>query len=580
MRTLARTRIRYTLIIKDRLAALGHPRILVPLFFLVLLIVGVGIHKDFGISWDEKTQYIIGKENTERIATGKPLSDHVGRRFHGASVEVFLYNLPKLLGAENAQELFQVRHLGGFFIFFLGVVAFYFLGKRHFRDWRLGLLGAVMLAVSPRIFAHSFFNSRDIPTLVFFVVSMLTLLRVLENRTDMNIILHAMSCALVMSIRMVGLLMPLLTVVGFFLTRKNEYTERRKTEMQICIFLLIWIAGTMLLWPLLWDEPLKNFLDAYKNMSTKEPGGFYFGKNETGMPWHWIPVWMFISTPIVYTLFFLTGLQRYASLFRRSTLATLSHRRNEILFLLWLLIPTTMIMVGFGNIFDTWRHVFFVYPAFLLISLEGIRSIPKLVSSFTEKWNEIAQRIAYGALALSIVLTTGWMVISHPLQYVYFSIPRAWAEGNFELDYWGLAYTQAFEYILELDDSDIIPVIVTGSSGITNINMLKPEQRSHFIFVGKNEDAKYALDNFRKHQYEQGYLSITKIHSIYAGNIEVLGVYKNPNWNINMFDDLTKFQETRTNDLLFYFGEYFMDASDADYAEPLNDIMKLYFEVP
>src|SRR3989338_629691 len=117
----------------------------------------------YGISWDEKTQYVIGLEAYETVFHGKEWSLDPGRRYHGPAFELFLSTLEHLFPLRTAQQVFSLRHFINFFSFALGVSLLFFFARRHFQHWGWGLLTTSMLVMSPRIFGHAFFNSRDIP---------------------------------------------------------------------------------------------------------------------------------------------------------------------------------------------------------------------------------------------------------------------------------------------------------------------------------------------------------------------------------------------------------------------------------
>ncbi len=85
-------------------------------------------------------------------------------------------------------------------------------------------------------------------------------------------------------------------------------------------------------------------------------------------------------------------------------------------------------------------------------------------------------------------------------------------KNNFELDYWGLSYRKALEYILENDKDEIIKVYVTEGVGFFNRYILDPESRDRLAYVENPEDAKYFISNYRYHPgdypYENEYYSI------------------------------------------------------------------------
>ena len=100
----------------------------VGVFFLVVLVIGVLVHDNYGISWDEKTQYVMGMEAYETVFYGKEWTTDPGRRYHGTVFELFLYTLEKVLSVKNAQQVFFMRHFVSFLVFYLGVFFLYLLG--------------------------------------------------------------------------------------------------------------------------------------------------------------------------------------------------------------------------------------------------------------------------------------------------------------------------------------------------------------------------------------------------------------------------------------------------------------------
>lgn len=520
-----------------------YERFVVPAVFCLLLLFGWLAHADFGMSWDEKTQYVIGRETYETVFEGYPVSEDSGRRFHGPLIEFILYSAQQLWSFESARDVFVFRHLLSFLIFYGGLIAFYFLCKRLLEDWRLALLGVVLLFCSPRIFAHSFVNTRDVPTLVLFIVSMFTLYRFLEKKTYGSAAVHALACAALLATRITGILLIALTIFGLAVDWKK--LNLKKIGLLAGMYLFSTIALTITFWPLLWENPVENFLAAYQNMSNKSGGGFYLGQKTNGNPWHWIPVWLTVTTPLAYTVFFTLGL--------KSTL-----QRKHWLILLWFFVPVLSIMVGMGQIFDTWRHVFFVYPAFLIISLAGIECSHRYIL------HKIQRPYAKYTVPVFLSLYVGtiglWMMRNHPLQYAYFSVPAAYAAENFERDYWGIAFHAAYKKILALEPGDhIISIAINGGGSINNLNMLTPAER-HRITLKDPYNAKYYVDNWRSTDYQAGLTDEVLVDTVQVDGIRLVDIYANPLWkpdpNVKPLD--------HNRELVFAFGKDFMDPERAD----------------
>jgi len=66
--------------------------------------------------------------------------------------------------------------------------------------------------VSPRIFADAFFNSKDIPFLAVFIINIHTMMRLFDRPTWSRALCHALVSGILIAIRVLGLLIPCLTV--------------------------------------------------------------------------------------------------------------------------------------------------------------------------------------------------------------------------------------------------------------------------------------------------------------------------------------------------------------------------------
>ncbi|MDO8648280.1 MAG: glycosyltransferase family 39 protein [Candidatus Peregrinibacteria bacterium] len=538
--------------ISDQLSAVSM-RLLVVVFFVLLLLVGVLANDDYGLSWDEKTQYMLGQEALSTVIDGDPWTQEPGRRFHGPVFEIVLTATENVFHVSSPRSVFLLRHFINFLSFYLGAVFLYLLAKKHFRSRAFGLLATLLLVLSPGVFGHAFFNSRDIPALSLFVVCIYTLLLFAEKATLPRALVHAFATAALIGIRMTGILIPVLTVV-YILAELLFPPVRRETKdswRRVCVLLTVYLVGvclfTVLVWPLLWEQPVRHFLDAYAYMSSKSAGGFFFGKNIESNPWYWVPVWIGINTPLLYTGLFLVGIAVLVRDFSRHPFAFLREQRRELLFLAWFFLPILAIIVLKSGIFDSWRHVFFLYPAFLLIGLTGLRWILNRFQAIRYPAVRVGLPLIF---ALSLLSTGIWMVRNHPFQYIYFSLPKQYIEGNFELDYWGTSFRQGMEYVLATDDSRYIPFFVTSSPGWLVINILTSEQRSRVLLVDDPKDAKYILDNFRWNNYVHDAPEEYKVHAITAGGIEILSIYRNPHWNDSMVDPRIALPVDR---IVFYF---------------------------
>ncbi len=508
-------------------------------FFGVTLILGLVVSRDYGISWDEKAMHVLGEEAFNYIFHGTPYPTHVGIRFHGAWFEVLQYALESLLHLRYARHVYMLRHAMDFVFFWAGLVGMYVIGMQTFKQRGWALFCAVMLLLSPRIFGHSFVNARDVPAMVCFIWKMAALLYFLHEPSFRRAILFGIASGFVMSLRVGGLFIPLYVLIFLGLHILEEHlqgwhTDGKRYAGLLAVYGVTFACSTIALWPLLWSHPLQNFMEAMNNMMTAQQaaGGFYFGKIVSEpLPWHWIPVQAAISTPPLYTVLFLGQVAALAVAACTKPRSLLLKNRDALLFFLWFIIPILIVIVLKGHLFDEWRHVYFIYPALLLLAAHGLRNLWNWIGALHDERRKVILQTGAVLIVLSTFLETGiWVVRNHPLEYRYYSIPSRWVEGYFPLDYWGLSYRQGFKWLLNYDKSELITVQVTGSAGWENLNILTQDQRRRLVVKNSSYPTKYILDNYQWKDYRHTFPEKDKIHAIEVEGMDVLGIYRNPQW--------------------------------------------------
>ena len=190
-------------------AAAPARRWLVPAFFALVLVLGLLVFADYGISIDESISRDNGmvslKHVLEPLAPGwvarhpdfaaytTPLAGYTDRDY-GVAFEAPVSFLEQLFNIKELGNKYLFRHLCTFLVCFGGLIAFYQLVARRFGDWRLGLLGALWLLLSPRLFAESFYNDKDAVFMALFAIAMNTGVCFLLRPTLGRAAAHTDSC--------------------------------------------------------------------------------------------------------------------------------------------------------------------------------------------------------------------------------------------------------------------------------------------------------------------------------------------------------------------------------------------------
>jgi Dolichyl-phosphate-mannose-protein mannosyltransferase len=484
----------------------------VPGFFLLLLLIGIILFRDYGISWDEAdcrvlalmTLRYVAEEFTPSLLTEKiksypSIKNHLDGD-HGVAFEAPAVLLEMLFGLDDVRDIFMFRHLLTFLVFLGGVYAVYRLAARRFEDWRIGLLAASFLVLSPRFFADSFYNSKDIVFMAAFVIAMNTMIEFVLNPNLKTALLHALATGFAIDVRIMGIAV-LAGTIGLLLikTAKKELPVSRAVLL-LSIYLVASCVVILGLWPWLWSNPLANFALAFERLAHFRWNGevLYRGNfiKATQVPWHYSLVWISITTPLLYLGLFLVGFAHatWRAIKNHVRLWSNAGEMQDLVFTILFSAPILAVILLRSVLYDGWRQLYFVYPAFLLIAIKG------LVVLWNARGAVTYQRIALASgVAISVIYSIIWMWNAHPLQNVYFNMFAGNGLRNrYDMDYWGVGNRRALEYILAREQSPVINIVAHGQTPLEySLLMLKPEERGRIKLANDNSGPFYVLTNYR-----------------------------------------------------------------------------------
>ena len=407
-----------------------------------------------------------------------------------------------LFKIEDPRDYYLLRHFFNFLIFFISVYFFYLIAKKRFNSKFIGLLAATLLISSPRIFAESFYNNKDLVFMSLFIISLYAALNFLAKPSLKNIIFFSLTSSLAIDLRILGVILPVIVILLYFVDIYKDSNIKKRSIKIILLFISTHIFFIILFWPYLWENPLENFISVLSNLSNFKIDiyNFYLGEyvNAKNLPWHYPIVWQVITIPIFYLIFFFIGLYliSYRFIQRLSDFENNEFWKNDeelqdLLFLSIYLLPLIFVIISNSTLYDGWRHLYFVYPSFLLVGLSGLDFIQK---RFFMRFG----KFFYLLIFLMVVPTIVWMVKYHPYQYSYFNIfaGKNYSE-NFEMDYWGLSNYESLKQILKKNKGEIkISSISTTDLQLTK-KFLPSELRKNIKIVDNLNDADYVINNFR-----------------------------------------------------------------------------------
>jgi len=357
---------------------------------VLFLIFGLCIIDDFGITWDEPVHFASGDTYLDAILDGnRPLalsdSDFEGSmQFYGPLFDIwgaFNYRLLSeklgILAPDNARHL----HL-----LFSGIltVLFTFLLVQRALSIRIALFSVLFLIAFPRFLGHSFNNPKDIPLACVFVMSIyFYYLRLTTGKKRFSLLL-LVAGGVGFATRFQYVVIPVLIITYTIIYISIKYFGAKQLIREfislwdVFFAILLSIPMGIAFWPYFWYdtmEKLRRMTEFYLYHQTQAQllvrywGEDYIPGHD--MPWHYAPVMLAITTPLITMGCFLLGFLKIAG-------SWIKDRGNDNEKRLFLLLPILWIVVGIipfilpgQRVYGGIRHYLFIIPALCIIAAVG-----------------------------------------------------------------------------------------------------------------------------------------------------------------------------------------------------------------
>jgi hypothetical protein len=542
-----------TTLLIERFLPDRYRRLLITFFFGSLFVLGLCVLRDYSLPRDEEIQRVTGSVSLLYVFQKLPaqvqqklLSPQAaalirekgaGHQLHtypdrdyGVAFELPATALEQALHLTSLREVFLLRHLLNFLVCLAGIGAFYTLAARRFGSWRLGLLGALLLVVSPRLFSDYFYNSKDAVFLAAFTGAVATAVPFIRRPTWRGAVAHALMCALAIDVRLMGTLVPAATLAIVGLQAVHGAYRGRAVLAMVGMYCTLLVGLVVAMWPFLWEAPLTNFVAAWHAMSHFRIHGQIMYRGAlvyiNQLPWHYTLVWIGITVPLFQLALWAGGVA--------STLWQLAKRGwrlyateaewQDLLFLGLNLAPLVAVIALHSVLYNGWRQLYFLYPMLLLVALRG------LVAAW--EWlppGRLARRYWQPALLVvvagSLAVTAGRMVRLHPLENLYFNaLAPSPIERYYETDYWGLSQRMGLEWVAQHDARPLVRVTSNSPWSLVLAHKILPDaMRCRLVTVLRAEEADYILDrSFDWHPTT----ATAPPQVLWADNVRLLNIYK------------------------------------------------------
>ena len=485
-------------------------RILVLAFFSLLTLIGLFNFKKQGISWEapglrlnggNSLIYIADLFNLNLVPSNYrdfPAMGMNGMADHGVAYDMPLGALEVVLGINDPMHVYQFRTLVNFMVFIIGTLSIFFIVKRRLSSKELAILACVFYVISPRIFAAGFYSPADMPFTSFFALGVNLSLRFLEKPSFKNALWAGIVCGYATDIRLLGIIIFPVVVFLYLIQYFSDKQKRSLPIKHLRTYIIVGFISIYVFFPYLWASPVKRFLEVFHSLSRYPWGGMdlYFGKliPANDLPWHYIPVWIIITTPLLYVFFFGIGLFYIINKFIKNRVIDFDFIQ-DILFMILIFVPIFVVIFLNSVLYDSWRHLYFVYPFLIVVSVIGWKSfVPKrrkFYAPFTAK-----------ILVTSILLfqTAAWMIVNNPRQYLYFNplAGKVSLEKKWEMDYLGLSNKEGLKYIFSRNSNTLITVGVASFTPFDmSLKTLPSKYSDRISIVPISEKPDYIVNNFR-----------------------------------------------------------------------------------
>jgi len=498
------------------------------LIFFTSLTIGLFTLDDHGLTWDEAQQRIIGETNYNYVFKNDTSLLSFSDRDYGVGFELPLMIVEKSFNFKSERNIYLMRHLFIHFLFLISGLFLYFLILKLTKNISISILGMLMLFLNPRIYAHSFFNSKDIPFLSILIICFYLVVIAFEQKSFLRFIILGAASAFLINLRIIGVILPIMVISLLMIDAFKDdglkgFNFKISGVYFLTTFLILWIT-----WPFLWPNPLINFKIAFENMAQFRLTIETLFQGEQikvhDLPKKYAFVWIGITTPVFFLFSGLISLLFFLYRIAKAPLEFLFNKlsRQYLIYFAFLSAPFTAIFVLNSVVYDGWRQLYFIYPCLILITAFALKSLIEVSKKF--------KFFIYPLFAITFISLIVFMVKSAPNQQVYFNEILSSKEGSqlrkkYELDYWGASFLTALKYILEEDQSEELKIAVSDWPGVLNVSLLKPKDKKRINLVDK-ELATYYITNYRWNPEIIADYENKVYHTIYVQGNEITTIYK------------------------------------------------------
>ena len=392
--------------------------------------LGAAVLDDYGTSIDARLQRHHGHATLE-LARGddtafrerlEPIVPEA--RYFGAAFEAPLALIERALGQADGREVYLTRHLLTHLAFLVGAGAAALLARRLFGGLWPALFALTAFALHPRLYAHSFFNSKDAPFAALFMVCLCLTERAFRRGTAGAFALLGAGVGVLVNLRVMGALLfgAVLGLRALDVALAPSPAARRHALATGVAFVATAAATLYAVSPHLWPDP-SGLLDTFALLSQHPVTVPTLFAGDVvrwpDIPAGYVPTWVAVTTPPALLALCLAGAAAALGrgLVPLAGAVRAAPPRFGLLLVACPALAIAAVVAVNANIYDGWRHLHFLWAPASLLAVGGARWLAG--GAGQRRW---LRRVTVGLAATGVAAGATQTVLLHPQQWAYFNL--------------------------------------------------------------------------------------------------------------------------------------------------------------
>ena len=390
-----------------------------------LALIGLATFDDYGVFYDEQLnqlnaiatiEYLLG--DADAIPNALPFEHN---KFYGMAFEAPLLLAQRAFDLTDSRSVHLFRHLCIHLFFLSGGLFCYFLAFRLFGNRLLATFSMLLLLAHPRLRAHSFFSSIDIPFLAMFVLTLFFARRAFKSNTLSAFALLGAATGALVDLRIMGtaLLAAVLCMRALDFAFARNRTDRKRALLTAAVFALASALTTYGLMPYLWENPVGRSIEWWATLSDHPMKAYELFMGEVYrsdyFPSGYLPGWFLITTPSFALLMGIIGAGCVIGAAAGEQAYRNTTQRFNLMLAACFVLPVFAVIALDANIYAGWRHMFFLWAPFSLLAAFGLQWLLGAVGQ------RRLRGAVYAATGAGLGTAAVSMALLHPFQHIHFN---------------------------------------------------------------------------------------------------------------------------------------------------------------